>query len=82
MRVETFFCYCFLIIVLFYFNITILFILPAGDIDFLEFYISFYAQRYLHYSDVISICGLEILFRLLLKEMIGCRNKCPVVSAG
>lgn len=41
MRVETFFCYCFLIIVLFYFNITILFILPAGDIDFLEFYISF-----------------------------------------
>lgn len=41
MRVETFFCYCFLIIVLFYFNITILFILPAGNIDFLEFYISF-----------------------------------------
>lgn len=66
---------------LFCLNITILFILPAGDIDFLEVYISFYVQMYLHYSDVISLCGLEILFRLILKEMIGCRSKCPVVSA-
>lgn len=73
--------FCFFLI-----TILILFLLPAGNSDlyiiiFLgEVYTSYSMEVYLHCTNVILLCGIEIWFRMLFKEMIGNGSEHPVVS--
>lgn len=75
-----FFNYCFILC----FSLIILFLLPSDNIAFflIRVCISYYIQVYLHCTNVILLCGLEILFRVLFVEMIGSGNEHPVGSAG